>query len=144
MCIWIASTVNSRICFAGAGHKCLISLQVSPQGMLSLTAYLRFWGWVYLIITVIITFFKREATFSSKTGVPHRQICQYGPFRASLTALESSVECHRIPWVRSGPIIVVRIYFWGCTVRNQCYSGTFDMSGTRSKTLRNLRSRCVL
>lgn len=38
------------------------------MGLLSLTAYLKFWGWVYLIVTLAIALFKREAIFLSHPG----------------------------------------------------------------------------
>jgi len=40
----------------------------AATGILSLTAYLRFWGWVYLIVTVGIALFKREVNFPTQKG----------------------------------------------------------------------------
>ena len=40
----------------------------ADTGILSLTAYLRFWGWVYLIVTVGIALFKREVNFPAQKG----------------------------------------------------------------------------
>ena len=40
----------------------------ADAGILSLTAYLRFWGWVYLIVTIGIALFKREVNFPVQKG----------------------------------------------------------------------------
>ena len=46
----------------------------SERGILSLTAYLRFWGWVYLIVTIGIALFKRETNSAQKGTLPDRSL----------------------------------------------------------------------
>ena len=40
----------------------------SPVGVLTLAAYLRFWGWAYLAITLAVAALKRETNFVEPAG----------------------------------------------------------------------------
>lgn len=40
----------------------------APVGVLSLAAYLKFWGWAYLAITLAVAALKRESNFRQPAG----------------------------------------------------------------------------
>lgn len=46
-------------------NKYLRSGGDQPQGILPLGTYLRFWGWFYAVLTVLIAAFKSEVNFRS-------------------------------------------------------------------------------
>ncbi|KAI1001249.1 Uncharacterized protein K3495_g6951 [Podosphaera aphanis] len=41
----------------------------SPEGIMTLSSYLQFWGWVYIFVTVGLAFFKREAKTRNEDGI---------------------------------------------------------------------------
>ena len=46
--------------------------QPAPEGVLSLAAYLRAWGWAYLCITLLIAVLKTERNFQPRGAFPSR------------------------------------------------------------------------
>lgn len=55
-----------------------------PTGLLSMSAYLQFWGWFYLCITIVLCLFKKEVNFQSKGALLPDSNLNPGPLSSDL------------------------------------------------------------